>query len=270
MKWSDEAYIHKGATVRQIENRRSKHFKSAKRYALNALKKDYTKFLEQVKNAQSVEGIVDVIESVSLDERETKRAIESIYVDTGKDFAKWTVENLKGAVKKSSDYYDDYMRRYVEEKTGEKIKSITTTTRTRAIAIAKKVVAQAIEQGLSIDDIAAMLKQHYYNDALYRSVRIARTEVIAASNAGSLHGALSTGLAIKKVWLATKTGHTRDSHMLMDKQAADMQEYFNVPVIGRNGIVEGTEKMLHPGDPQGSPANVINCRCTIVYERIKA
>lgn len=269
MKWSDEAYIHKGATVRQIENRRSKHFKSAKRYALNALKKDYTKFLEQVKNAQSVEGVVDVIESVSLDERETKRAIESIYVDTGKDFANWTVDNLQGNQKKSSDYFDDYMRRYVEERTGEKIKSITTTTRTRAIAIAKKVVAQGLEQGLSIDDIAAMLKQHYYNDALYRSVRIARTEVIAASNAGSIQGALSTGLAIKKVWLATKTGHTRESHMLMDRKAVDMQEYFDVPIISNSGIVEGSEKLMHPGDPKGSAGNVINCRCTVVYERIK-
>jgi len=269
MKWSDEAYIHKGATVRQIENRRSKHFKSAKRYALNALKKDYTKFLEQVKNAQSVEGVVDVIESVSLDARETKRAIESIYVDTGKDFANWTVDNLQGNQKKSSDYFDDYMRRYVEERTGEKIKSITTTTRTRAIAIAKKVVAQGLEQGLSIDNIAAMLKQRYYNDALYRSVRIARTEVIAASNAGSLHGALSTGLAIKKVWLATKTGHTRESHMLMDRKAVDMQEYFDVPIISNSGIVEGSEKLMHPGDPKGSAGNVINCRCTVVYERIK-
>jgi len=269
MKWSDEAYIHKGATVRQIEIRRSKHFKSAKRYALNALKKDYTKFLEQVKNAQSVEGIVDVIESVSLDARVTKRAIESIYVDTGKDFANWTVDNLQGNQKKSSDYFDDYMRRYVEERTGEKIKSITTTTRTRAIAIAKKVVAQGLEQGLSIDNIAAMLKQRYYNDALYRSVRIARTEVIAASNAGSLHGALSTGLAIKKVWLATKTGHTRESHMLMDRKAVDMQEYFDVPIISNSGIVEGSEKLMHPGDPKGSAGNVINCRCTVVYERIK-
>ena len=269
MKWSDEAYIHKGATVRQIEIRRSKHFKSAKRYALNALKKDYTKFLEQVKNAQSVEGVVDVIESVSLDARETKRAIESIYVDTGKDFANWTVDNLQGNQKKSSDYFDDYMRRYVEERTGEKIKSITTTTRTRAIAIAKKVVAQGLEQGLSIDNIAAMLKQRYYNDALYRSVRIARTEVIAASNAGSLHGALSTGLAIKKVWLATKTGHTRESHMLMDRKAVDMQEYFDVPIISNSGIVEGSEKLMHPGDPKGSAGNVINCRCTVVYERIK-
>ena len=269
MKWSDEAYIHKCATVRQIEIRRSKHFKSAKRYALNALKKDYTKFLEQVKNAQSVEGIVDVIESVSLDARVTKRAIESIYVDTGKDFANWTVDNLQGNQKKSSDYFDDYMRRYVEERTGEKIKSITTTTRTRAIAIAKKVVAQGLEQGLSIDNIAAMLKQRYYNDALYRSVRIARTEVIAASNAGSLHGALSTGLAIKKVWLATKTGHTRESHMLMDRKAVDMQEYFDVPIISNSGIVEGSEKLMHPGDPKGSAGNVINCRCTVVYERIK-
>ena len=269
MKWRDEAYIHKGATVRQIEIRRSKHFKSAKRYALNALKKDYTKFLEQVKNAQSVEGVVDVIESVSLDARETKRAIESIYVDTGKDFANWTVDNLQGNQKKSSDYFDDYMRRYVEERTGEKIKSITTTTRTRAIAIAKKVVAQGLEQGLSIDNIAAMLKQRYYNDALYRSVRIARTEVIAASNAGSLHGALSTGLAIKKVWLATKTGHTRESHMLMDRKAVDMQEYFDVPIISNSGIVEGSEKLMHPGDPKGSAGNVINCRCTVVYERIK-
>ena len=270
MKWSDEAYIHKGATVRQIENRRSKHFKSAKRYALNALKKDYAKYLEQIKGAQSVEGVVDAIEAININESETKRALESIYVETGRDFAKWTVDNLKGAVKKSSDYFDDYMRRYVEERTGEKIKSITTTTRTRAIAIAKKVVAQGLEQGLSIDNIAAMLKQRYYNDALYRSVRIARTEVIAASNAGSLHGALSTGLAIKKVWLATKTGHTRESHMLMDRKAVDMQEYFDVPIISNSGIVEGSEKLMHPGDPQGSPGNVINCRCTIVYERIKA
>lgn len=268
MKWANEAYASKAATVRQVENRRRKHFAFAKKAALTSLRKQYGELLKRINQVQSIDGVINVIENVSLSESEARRMLESIYVEVGSDFAKYTVDNLIKEKRKSVDYYTDYMRRYVEANTGEKIKSITSTTKKRATEIAKKLIPEALKNGWGIDDFAGVLAKYFYNDAYYRSVRIARTEVIAASNAGSLQGAMSLGIAVNKVWLATKTGHTRQSHQEMDGVQVGINEYFKVPLYENHRYV-GEDKMQHPGDPNGSAGNVINCRCTIVYERIK-
>lgn len=267
MKWREEAYVHKAATFRSIEARRRKHFAYAKVESRRMLMNLYKPAIDIVKSATSTDEMLARIETVNLNQKAAREGIENIYVKVGSDFAEWTVDNLKGEKKKSDDYYDDFMRRYVETFAGEKVVSITETTRKRAISIVKKTVDEGIAAGLSIDNIAKNISSKIGNDIGYRAIRIARTETISASNAGSLQGAQSSGLALKKVWFATKSGNTRQSHKEMDGKSVDMQDTFNVPRYNSKGEFLGVEKMKHPGDPNGSPENVINCRCTVVYER---
>jgi hypothetical protein len=57
---------------------------------------------------------------------------------------------------------------------------------------------------------------------------------------------------------------TRDSHEKMaEHDAIPLNESFDVGL--RAG---GTEKLMYPGDPEGSAENVINCRCVIGYKRV--
>jgi hypothetical protein len=60
------------------------------------------------------------------------------------------------------------------------------------------------------------------------------------------------GIEVKKGWLATLDGRTRDSHAAMDGEEVELDEKFS------NGL-------RFPGDPNGAPSQVYNCRCRMVH-----
>lgn len=93
-----------------------------------------------------------------------------------------------------------------------------------------------------------------------RAETVARTEIISASNAGALAEIQATGAIAKKTWLATKDSRTREAHRKADGQTVSVHNVF---------IVDG-EALDFPGDPQGEPGNVINCRCTMTFDVKKA
>lgn len=91
-----------------------------------------------------------------------------------------------------------------------------------------------------------------------RATRIARTEVHAAVNAGTLDGMKALPSDIKpryKTWLATQDGRTRPDHAAADGQTVQLEDTFLV----------ADEQLAAPGDPMGSAGNVIQCRCKVVY-----
>lgn len=57
------------------------------------------------------------------------------------------------------------------------------------------------------------------------------------------------GADVVKQWDATLDGRTRDSHRRVDGEIRELDEKFS------NGL-------MFPGDPNGSAAEVVNCRCT--------
>lgn len=96
-----------------------------------------------------------------------------------------------------------------------------------------------------------------------RGETIARTEALAALNAGRYEAAMQMiesgqvpAAAVTKIWDATPSKRTRDSHRLMDGQEVKWGEFFKSPITGA--------LLNHPHDQSmGAPADeVINCRCT--------
>ena len=66
-----------------------------------------------------------------------------------------------------------------------------------------------------------------------------------------------TGLKAIKTWIsALIPGRTRPDHAAAHGQVRQRAEMYDV----------GGEKLQYPGDPNGSPGNIINCLCTEVYE----
>lgn len=118
-------------------------------------------------------------------------------------------------------------------------------------------VLQGIVQGESLREIAKRLLPIMDNNK-NAAIRNARTLVTGAECRGRLDSykdAQEEGIILKKVWMATPDGHTRDWHLDMDGQEVDIDEAF---VDGKGN------ELMYPGDPGGAPETVYNCRCTMV------
>lgn len=122
-----------------------------------------------------------------------------------------------------------------------------------------KILADARANGESIPEMVKATKQ-YFDGISYRAERVARTNVVACNNAAAQDVYVENGVK-KHEWLSTHDSVTRgnDPSDECDHVSADTQ------VVGINEpfIVSG-EPLMYPGDPDGSPGNTINCRCTIL------
>lgn len=123
-------------------------------------------------------------------------------------------------------------------------------------------IAKSLEQSTDIRTIARELEKHIRSRGFYRwqIERIVRTETTAAANMGATIAGRDSGLVLEKEWISSHDGRTRRrpddlfDHWEMDGVRVDDGEPFNV-----NG-----DLIQFPGDPEGHPANVINCRCGVV------
>lgn len=117
-------------------------------------------------------------------------------------------------------------------------------------------VMQGIIQGESIPNIAKRLKNVVGMEKA-SAIRNARTTTTSAENKGrmdSYHDAQKQGIVLKKRWIATHDHRTREEHIELDGQEVDVDEPFE----------NSFGKIMYPGDPAADPANVYNCRCTLV------
>ena len=114
----------------------------------------------------------------------------------------------------------------------------------------QQAIAQGIVQGDSMEHMAARLQQ--VSDMDYNAaMRNARTATGAARHAGqdaAARRAVDAGVPMIKQWSATMDSRTRDSHLLMDGEEAEVGQPFS------NGLE-------YPNDPSGPPEEVYNCRC---------
>ena len=115
-------------------------------------------------------------------------------------------------------------------------------------------VAQGYSESETIADIASRIDDVYQFAVETRAERIARTEIIGASNAGAIDGMKKNG-ATGKEWLATPDAKTRDTHAALNGTVVKMGE----PFEAENGA-----KLMFPGDPGADVGEIVNCRCTVL------
>jgi HK97 family phage portal protein len=123
-------------------------------------------------------------------------------------------------------------------------------TRTTYASI-KNEVSAGTRDGEGISVIAKRI-QEVFSSSEERATLIARTETIGALNAGEQIAARESGLDLSKEWLTQGDDRVRDSHAELDGVKVKLDEPF------ANGL-------QHPGDQRGTPDEICNCRCGVLY-----
>lgn len=118
-------------------------------------------------------------------------------------------------------------------------------------------LAEGVTNGESIPDLAARVRSVFADATANRATTIARTETISGFNGASQLFATEAGPDVVggQEWIATFDNRTRDDHAGADGQIVNIGDPFDV----------GGEPLAYPGDPAGSAANTVNCRCTVAF-----
>ncbi len=163
---------------------------------------------------------------------EIARALEAAAVNLANDF---------------NDVYnvvDPNAIKYVNTRSIEYAKQINKTTTERI----DRILKAAVQDNLSIEETAAKLTSFFESSASMRALRIARTEMVRATNEGRQLAAMQMKKIGFKQWATQRDGLVRDAHVIMDGDTVAKDKAFS------NGS-------FTPED--------INERCYVIYRKAK-
>lgn len=167
------------------------------------------------------------------------------------------IRNKKSVESPDIEGWEEAFRAYASERSlvKRKTKEILSTEAQMINDTLDRIVRES--GGSSVQALSGAIKEDFITQLVtiqtWEAERIARTEVIGASNKGSYDGAKSTGEDIKKGWSTSGLPGIRPTHLLYESFGwVHMDKEF-------------TSGLLYPGDPNGEAGEIINCRCTIIY-----
>lgn len=145
-----------------------------------------------------------------------------------------------------SDLVDDYLRNATNRLSG---------VGNDVWLDAREALITGHREGLDVEQIAERV-QAAINVTPGRARRIAVTEIHAAHEAGMHAQVIAVDPNAVKIWNARDDGKTRPSHHAADGTEQRISESFII----------GGYSLRFPGDPLGPAHEVINCRCSLMYE----
>lgn len=180
--------------------------------------------------------------------------LENMYKTAFSAVGELTTRQINGKSRKDS-LFERAMTNFARMHAGEKITQITSTTQDRI----KNILTSGLEAGLSISEIAAQIRAEGRIQSRVRAHIIARTETHSAAGAGSMETARQSRVVRMKEWLEVDDDRTRDG----DNSDFD---HTNVEPVSKDMkfLVSG-ERLDYPGDPAGSPGNIVLCRCGMAF-----
>jgi SPP1 gp7 family putative phage head morphogenesis protein len=153
---------------------------------------------------------------------------------------------------------DTRLRRIAEgmiPPSGDTLTGILVNNLNQELTKTLRVVKQGLINGQSYVKQAQALKETFNGNA-YNALRVVRTEGNRLANAGTYLNSedlKEAGVSIRRQWVATLDGRTRDSHQALDGQYEDDEGLFHIHGLSAR----------YPGD-FGDPAEDIQCRCTTI------
>lgn len=176
----------------------------------------------------------------------TQRALKTLLERL---ITEWGEEALRNAGSDVQFAIDQSLREFIQETSGDRITGTINQTTRQAI---RDVLEKGSTEGYTVDEIAAGIKTVFREANDTRSRLIAETEVTRATNVATLE-AIGQGGFEQKIWLTTRDGHARDTHVRLDGDVVGLRENFKSE-SGAQG----------PGPGMfGDPSEDCNCRCAI-------
>lgn len=148
------------------------------------------------------------------------------------------------------DARNPLIKEHMEKFAGEKIVAINETTREAV----RSSLLEGVRAGEGIAQLERRVGDVFDHATKVRARRIARTEVVGASNAANLSAFEQSGLVQGKEWLSVQDSQTRDTHALLNGTIIPINEKFET--------VNG-HKAMAPGG-FGIASEDINCRCVVL------
>jgi uncharacterized protein with gpF-like domain len=121
-------------------------------------------------------------------------------------------------------------------------------------------IEKGVAEGLGAGEIATSIRR-LTQLTPWKAATVARTETHAAATYGSITSAreaeTSLDMQLLKAWLPTMDDRTRPDH-------AAMAGSDPIPMDAK--FLVGGVEMDRPGDPSALAEQVVNCRCSLVYQ----
>jgi hypothetical protein len=170
----------------------------------------------------------------------------------------------------NDDDIKDNLDSFIDDTTTNRAVLIHQTNKDKLKKISLAVAATALASGavLSNRHAAIKIRRKFVADGINRANTISMTETqvpaeatkqiessLISNNSESVDDVSSNETENQKRWEAILDGKTRTDHAIADGQVVSVDEPFLV----------GGEPLMYPGDPLGSVANTINCRCTAIH-----
>lgn len=141
------------------------------------------------------------------------------------------------------------VKEHLREFGGDRIGGLVDDTTRQKL---KDTLVAGVQEGEGIDDLAKRVSSVFDEASNMRAQLIARTEVIRSSNFAAQSAFEQSGVVEARKWLATPDDRTRDEHLELNGEQADLSEPFEI----------GGLSAMYPGG-FGDPEQDCNCRCTI-------
>ena len=253
---------------REFDDKRQRDERTWVRSIKSLFAQQKRSLLNAVKESSTPISILDEIPKY-INTSDTRKLYKELYTKQGQKYYNGTIRALKKnspyrfnlkEIVNEDDLYWLQMSEFVDNEVASRVISVTQTSQDVARKAINEAVTTGVNEGQSIPQIKAAINasvnQEWRIMTAFRPELIARTESLTMANYASFIGAESLGQDLDKVWLAFIDGRTRQAHITADRQVAPMQGAFIV----------GGEQMRYPGDTWGSAKNVIQCRCTLIYQ----
>lgn len=197
---------------------------------------------------------------------EMTKTIKGLYLQVGRRHAQMNYSRLLQDQRQKgfgfNQEWANFINYYLQTHLLDKVTfQIDETTRTALL----KALEEMVNKGLTVDQMVDRLENWPFKE--FQAARIARTEVNRAANTGAKAQADTSKYQQNKEWIAIHDNRTRGNpingqrdhanHWTLDGMKIDEEDVFVDP---RNG-----DRLDFPGDPSGSAASTINCRCAVAY-----
>lgn len=186
-----------------------------------------------------------------VDEYQLQVDLDNLADDHYASAADTTTSHMRAELGIDFDLSNRLLEGVIARQKGMKI----TTAPADLINVLMRSLQESYDAGDSIPRAARKMRATGYTHAKGYAERIARTEIISATNAASLAQVRGGTTITYKLWQATNDSRTRNSHRDADNQTVKISEAFQV----------GGHSLDYPGDPAGPADEVIQCRCTLGY-----